>query len=173
MLHHGNTVQLDRETLDEYVAYLGKTEADLSRSLSDEGVFLSSDRSAELAELVRQGRTCAELRTGEHPAHVHAGLIHDWVGTTRIPGATIGNTLALVQNYDRHKEIYRPEVIDSKLVSRCGNIFEIYLRLLKKKVITVVLDTDHRVEYGSLSATRSWCRSHTTRISEIEPSVPI
>ena len=168
MSRHGNTMQLDRETLDAYVEYLGKTEADLSRSLSDEGVFLSSDNSAELVELVRQGQTYAKLWTGERPTHIYKGLIHDWVGTTRIPGATIGNTLALLQSYDRHKEIYRPEVIDSKLVSRCGDIFEIYLRLLKKKVITVVLDTDHHVEYGSISATRSWCRSHTTRIAEIE-----
>ena len=58
-----------------------------------------------------------------------------------------GKALALVQNYDNHKNIYKPEVLDSKLISRDGNDFKIFLRLLKKKIITVVLDTDHDVHY--------------------------
>ena len=63
-------------------------------------------------------------------------------------------TLALVQDYDNHKQIYKPEVIDSKLLSHHGNDFKIYLRLLKKKIITVVLDTDHDVHYSPLGPTR-------------------
>jgi hypothetical protein len=95
-------------------------------------------------------------------------MIHDWIGATCIAGATIEKTLAVVQSYDRHHEIYRPEVVASRMVSRSGNVFEIYLRLLKKKIITVVLDTDHHVEYSAVSATRWCCRSHTTRITEVE-----
>ena len=96
------------------------------------------------------------------------GLIHDWIGSTRILGTTVEQTLALIQNYDNHKNIYRPEVIDSKLISHRGNDFKIYLRLLKKKILTVVLDTDHDVHYSCLDSTRWCCRSYTTRISEVE-----
>jgi len=74
----------------------------------------------------------------------------------------------LVQDYNNHKNVYKPEVIDSKLVSQHDNDFQIYLRLLKKKIITVVLDTDHDVHYSSLDGTRWFCRSYTTRISEVE-----
>ena len=95
-------------------------------------------------------------------------LIHDWIGSTCIRGATIQQTLALIQNYENHKNIYRPEVIDSKLISRRGNDFKIYLRLLKKKILTAVLDTDHDVHYSRVNATRWCCRSYTTRISEVE-----
>jgi hypothetical protein len=42
------------------------------------------------------------------------------------------------------------------------------LRLLKRKVMTVVLDTDHDVHYESLDRKRWTCRSHTTRIAEVE-----
>jgi hypothetical protein len=42
------------------------------------------------------------------------------------------------------------------------------MRLLKKKIITVVLDTDHDVHYRSLDPSRSLCRSYTTRIAEVE-----
>jgi hypothetical protein len=46
--------------------------------------------------------------------------------------------------------------------------FEISLRLLKKKIITVVLDTDHDVRYSAVEAKRWFCRSYTTRIAEVE-----
>jgi len=59
-------------------------------------------------------------------------------------------------------------VIDSTLISHQGNDFKIHLRLLKKKVITVVLDTDHDVHYLCLDRTRWFCRSYTTRIAEVE-----
>jgi hypothetical protein len=75
---------------------------------------------------------------------------------------------SVIQNYDDHKEIYKPEVIDSKLTTRHDNDFQIYLRLKKKKIITVVLDTDHDVRYFSPDRTRAGCRSYTTRISEVE-----
>ena len=65
-------------------------------------------------------------------------------------------------------DVYKPDVIDSKLLSHQGNDFKIYLRLLKKKIITVVLDTDHDVHYSPLGPTRWFLRSYTTRISEVE-----
>jgi hypothetical protein len=99
---------------------------------------------------------------------VPSGLIHDWVGAVFIPGTTVKQTLALIQDYDNHKNIYKPEVIDSVLKSHQGNDFKIYLRLLKKKIITVVLDTDHDVHYLPVDRARWFCRSHTTRISEVE-----
>jgi hypothetical protein len=95
-------------------------------------------------------------------------LIHDWIGAALIPGTTVEDTLRLIQDYDHHKTIYKPEVIDSKLRSRKGNDFQVYLRLLKKKIITVVLDTDHDVHYRALDRTRWICYSRTTRIAEVE-----
>jgi hypothetical protein len=53
------------------------------------------------------------------------GLIHDWIGATCIPGATIENTLAVVQDYDNHKNTYQPEVIGSKLIGHQENDFQI------------------------------------------------
>jgi hypothetical protein len=76
--------------------------------------------------------------------------------------------LRLIQDYDNHKNIYQPEVIASRLISHRGNDFRIFLRLLKQKIMTVVLDTDHEVHYRSLDPTRWVCRSYTTRIAEVE-----
>ena len=40
--------------------------------------------------------------------------------------------------------------------------------MLKKKIITVVLDTEHEVHYRSLDRARWVCRSYSTRIAEVE-----
>lgn len=42
------------------------------------------------------------------------GLIHDWVGVGFIPNATLADLFAVVRDYDRYKEIYKPVVVESK-----------------------------------------------------------
>ena len=95
------------------------------------------------------------------------GLVHDWVGSVFIPGATLERTLAMVRDYDHHKDVYKPEVIDSRVISHTGNDFHISLRLLKKKVITVVLATEHEVKYTPLDTTRWRSVSRATKIAEV------
>jgi hypothetical protein len=103
-----------------------------------------------------------------HEVKAPDALIHHWVGAVFVPGATLPQVLALVQDYDRHQKIYLPEVVRSKLVSRSGNDFKIFYRIRKKKVITVTLDTDHDVHYFPVDATHCYSRSYTTRIQEVE-----
>jgi hypothetical protein len=161
-------VQLNPQTLKSFETYIRDAEAAMDQSLRGSGPFLWSDSSAEKARQVGDGEVVAQFWSGRGPEKVPSGLIHDWIGTAWAPSTTVEATLALVQNYDNHMNIYKPEVIASKLISRHANVFEIYLRLLKKKIITVVLDTDHRVHYRAVDRTRWVCRSYTTRIAEVE-----
>ncbi len=168
MVQTANVVTLQPRTVEAFEEYIREAEAGLASSLRGSSAFLWSDTNAERAQQVRQGKIVAQLWAGDGPVTVHNGLIHDWVGAAWVPGATTQRALALVQNYDNHRNIYQPEVIDSRLLSREGNDFRIFLRLLKKKIITVVLDTDHDVHYSRIAANRWFCRSHTTRIAEVE-----
>ncbi len=168
MSQAATTVDLKPATLLGFAAHIEEVERAMLPSLRGQGSFLWSDGCAERAEEVRSGQTIAHLWTGKRPIRVPDGLVHDWIGATRVPEATIEAALALVQDYDHHKDIYTPEVVDSKLLRRDGDHFQIYLRLLKKKIVTVVLDTEHDVRYFSLDSTHRWCRSYTTRISEVE-----
>jgi len=140
----------------------------MEQTLAPAGTFLWSDANPEKTEKVREGKILAQFWAGRGPAKVPNGLIHDWIGAAFVPGATIDETLSLIQDYDNHKNIYQPEVIASRLVSCHNGDFQIYLRLLKKKIITVVLDTDHEVHYRSLDRSRWLCRSYTTRVAEVE-----
>jgi len=168
MARTANIVELKPETLHSFETYVRDAEDEMDTSLKANGAFLWSDASSDRTQAVREGGIVAEFWSGHSPVKVPSGLIHDWIGAAVVPGATVQETLTLVQDYDHHKNIYRPEVMDSKLVSHRGNDFKIQLRLLKKKVITVVLDTDHDVHYLCVDRMRWFCRSHTTRIAEVE-----
>ena len=161
-------VQLNPETVEAFGAYVRDAEAAMEKTLHTSGSFLWSDCKSVRTQQIQAAQVVAQFWSGGGPIKAPNGLIHDWIAAAFIPDTTIPNTLALIQDYDNHKNIYKPDVIDSRLISHHGNDFQIYLRLLKKKILTVVLDTDHEVHYRSLGRTRWTCRSYTTRIAEVE-----
>jgi hypothetical protein len=168
MAQTADPVQLKPRTVEAFDTYIRTVELAAEQTLCAAGPFLWSEMDSARAQQIRAGEIVAQLWAGRGPVKVSDGVIHDWVGAALIPGTTVDDTLALIQDYNNHKNIYRPEVLASRLINRNGDNFQIYLRLLKKKVITVVLDTDHQVHYLSLDRSRWMCRSYTTRIAEVE-----
>ncbi len=168
MVQTANVVQLKPRTLQAFAEYIREAEDGMAPSLRGESAFLWSEGNHQRSQQVSKGQIVAQLWSGDSAVKVPNGLIHDWIGAAFAPGVTVEQVLARVQNYDNHKNIYQPEVMDSKLIGHDGNDFKISLRLLKKKIITVVLDTDHDVHYVEIDAKRWFCRSYTTRIAEVE-----
>ena len=168
--------ELRQPTLDAYDRYVRLSEAQLDGSDASAAHFLWVDR----LPAERRAAATAELQRGEvviepletlsegKPIQVPGGMIHDWIATVFIPGATLQQTLAFEENYDQHHAYFQPHVVRSKILSRDGDNFAVYFRLREQKVITSILDTDHAVHYQVLDATRAFSRSHTTRIQEVE-----
>jgi hypothetical protein len=161
------TTQLKPRTVEAFEDYIRDAETRVQQRIKGPA-FLWADDSPERSRQIRQGQVMAVSLTGKNPQSVPDGLVHDWIGAVFIPGATLEKTMAMVKDYNHHKKVYKPEVIDSKLLSRSGNDFKIYLRLLKKKVITVVLNTEYDVRYSSIDGTRVHSRSYSTKITEVE-----
>jgi len=161
-------VQLKPQTLQAFDAYVHNGGTETEQIERGVGAFLWSDSNTDRVQQLQRGNVVAQYWSGSGPVKVPDGLIHDWIAAASIPDCTIQDVLAIIQDYDNHRNIYKPEVIDSRLVRRDDNHFQIYLRLLKKKIITVVLDTDHDVHYRPVDEKRWVCWSHTTRISEVE-----
>ena len=161
-------VQLNPRTLEVFDAYIREAEMEMKQTLHGTAPFLWSQQQPERADRVGRGEIAAQFWSGRGPVKVPSGLIHDWIAAVLIPNSTIQGIFAVIQDYDNHKNIYKPEVDDSKLIRREGNDFKIHLRLLKKKIITVVLDTEHEVHYERVARSRWVCRSYTTRIAEVE-----
>jgi hypothetical protein len=161
------TVELQPHTVAAFDRYIHLAETRLDLQAHSPG-FLWVDGASSRKTRVQRGDAIAEPWAGMGDTDVPDGSIHDWMGAIFIPGATLAKTLALVQDYDIHKDIYKPEVQDSKLVKRTGDEFQVYLRLLKRQVITVVLNTNHDVWYFPLDAARCYSQSHSTRIAEVD-----
>ncbi|HVN03630.1 MAG TPA: hypothetical protein VMT86_04380 [Bryobacteraceae bacterium] len=159
--------ELQPETLAAFDKYIHESEARMQPRFEPGGAFLWVDEQAQRKAQVRAGRVVIENRGGRGSIPVPGGLIHDWIGAVFIPGVTLPQTLALVQDYDHNHDHFAPEVMASKLVSRHGDDFKVYLRLMKKKVITVILDTDYDVRYSPLDGGRCHSRAYSTRIAEI------
>ena len=157
---------LNPETIKAFDRYIRTVETRVDQRLAS-GAFLWLDNDDSRFQSLRAGQVLAEPVTRAAQSLVPYGLIHDWLGAVFIPGIALPNVISAVQDYDHHKLSYVPEVIDSKLLSRSGDDFHVYLRLRKKKVLTVTLNTEHDVHYQPLDATRYRSRSYSTRIAEV------
>jgi hypothetical protein len=163
-------VQLKPETLKAFDEYILVAEAAMAQIVTG-SVFLWTESKPERVQLVRKGAVVAEYwghGKPKGPVEVPDGLIHDWIGATFVPDRTMSQAVMLVQDYANHKNIYKPAVIDSAVVSHVGDRFQVYLRLLKKKIITVVLDSYHDALYSFPEPHRALCSSHSTKILEVE-----
>lgn len=164
------------ETLKAFDHYVDLTDAEINSETSSGKAFLWVDRlpperRTVAYEELRQGKAVIEhletLANGKR-LNIPNGMVHHWIGTLFIPGATLAETLALVEDYDHHQEYYRPDVARSKILSHKDGDFVIELRFYKKKVITTVLDTEHDVHYTVLDSKHAMSRSRTTRVQEVE-----
>ena len=156
--------ELKPQTAAAFDRYIQQAE----RRMDGRKSFLWAGESAARLRRVRQGEIVVEPASEQAEIPVCSGLVHDWVGAVFIPGATLEKTLAAGQDYNRHKDIYQPEVMDSRVLAHTGNDFRVYLRLLKKKMVTVVLDTEHEAHYEPVDGTRWRSRSRSTRIAEVK-----
>jgi len=128
----------------------------------------------------RRAEAYATLKRGEVQIHqlttldagkpivCPGGMIHHWVGVVFIPSAKLDDVLGILQDYDHQSTYYAPDVERSKIESRDGDHFRVFLRFRRHKVITVVLNTEHEVRYFRDAPGRSHSRSSAVRIAEVE-----
>ena len=170
------SADLRPKTVEAFDSYAQLTEARINQEVSQPEKFLYVDqlpqprRSEVLASLKRGEILMERLQTLDasgHKMEAPDAIIHHWLGAVFVPGANLQQAIALMQDYNHHQDIYKPEVVRSRLISREGNDFKIYYRLRKKKVITVTLDTYHDVHYIPVDSTRWYSRSYSTKIAEV------
>lgn len=168
--------ELKQETAEAFNRYVRLTEDRMAEELRDGRVFLWMDgfpeqRRDKLYVQLRQGGIIIEqLETldKEKRIRVPDGTIHHWIALILIPGVTLRQTLALLQDYDQHQNIYKPDVLRSKLLSADGNHFRAYLRLHRKAIVTAVFNSEFDVSYFTVDQSRAYSRSYSTRIAEVE-----
>jgi hypothetical protein len=172
---------LHAQTIAAFDRYVRLTEARMARETNGEAPFVWTDSFAEprkataLAELKRGQLVIDSLVTKDGGKKIDApdGLIHHWVGVVFVPGTTVDKAVGLLSDYDRHAEIYKPAVARSKVLSHTGNDYRVSLRFYMKKVLTVVLNTEHEARFARPRPGAAYSQIHSTRIAEVEnPDTP-
>ncbi len=108
-----------------------------------------------------------EILDNNKPIACPGGMIHHWTGVVFIPGTNLEQVLGVLEDYDRHSVYYAPDVERSKIESRDGEHFRVFLRFRRHKVITVVLNTEHEVQYFHDAPGKAHSRSSAVRIAEV------
>src|SRR5215831_9138335 len=131
-------------------------------------VRLTESRNAEELKSGEVKMKKLEMRDGGKEIPCPGGIIHHWVGVILIPGAKLEDVLGMLEDYDKHYIYFAPDVERSKMESRNGDRFRVFLRFRRHKVITVVLNTEHEIEYFRDGPERAHSRSSAVRIAEVE-----
>jgi hypothetical protein len=133
-------------------------------------------RKQEAEDVLSRGGVVVErtsTKDGVRDVEIPGGLVHHWVGTVFVSGARVQDAVALLQDYDRHAEVYAPAVQRSKLLSRDGDRFTVFLRFYQKKVITVVVNSEHDAVFSRRAPGHVRSRIRSTRVAEVErPGTP-
>lgn len=130
--------------------------------------FLWFDDSPEIRMRLLAGAVVAQPIQGNGVVTLPGGLIQDWVGAVFVPKTTLQETLRVVQDYPQHVEMYKPDVIDVKVLSHTGNDYLIRTRILKSKFfISDVLDIENQIHYAAVDSKRVYSRSASQRVVEI------
>ena len=162
-------------TVRAFERYVELAESRMDTKMRGRNTFLYVDGLAE----AERGRTNAVLRRGEvfigrletrdqgKAVTIPDGLVHHWVGVALIAGVRVNDAVRLVQDYDRHADIYAPAVQRSKVLARDGDKVRVFLRFYQKRVVAVTVNSEHEAEFFRAGENRVYSRIRSVRIAEV------
>jgi len=168
--------ELKSATVAAFDRYVRATEARMSPELQDESRFLHVDglpeaeRRHHAAELAAGRLVIERLQSREDGKEIDVpdGLIHHWVGVIFVPRGTAAAAVALLQDYNRHADIFKPAIDRSRVLEHEGDRYRVFMRFFMKKVVSVTIDSEHEARFTRASPSRAYSRVVSTRVQEIE-----
>jgi hypothetical protein len=152
--------QLKPETERDFNCYVHSAEA---RMQSRPRFLLADSDSTLQKQVVLDRRIQTNPANGANPHQATAGLIHDWVGTVFIPGASLDRTIRMLQDYGHRAQYFRDILAASRPLCRTGqNHFRVYMRLKEPAVI----DTENDVVWDPVDQHHWQTRSYSTNVRE-------
>lgn len=157
--------ELKPDTLGAWEQYM--VTANASMQNRTKGNFLWIDESAERVRRVRAGEVVVSPM-GRSPQAVADGLIHHWIGAAFVPGARIEDVIAVVRNYNRYTEYYKPSVIDARTLSQKAEADRFYVVMVNKSMFMKrALDSEYRSRFTQVDPNRWYSVAETTRVQEV------
>ena len=113
------------------------------------------DFAARAQKLARESRRCdgvmsARAASGDGILNVPDGLIHNWMATAFVRGATLLQVADVARDYPSYSKVYE-NVKSAKVLSQQGDTYRVLLRLEEGGLgVEAVLDVRSTVEYRTL-----------------------
>ncbi len=169
-----SAAELHPRTVTAWNDYVASTERRIARELSAGGGFLVQDFDPD-AEAGRRAVLEGEVPVARMRSHgpagrkidVPKGAIHHWRGSIFVPGVTLDDVLDGVRSPLRQEDL-QEDLIESRVLERDADRVRVFLKLRRKKFVTVHFNTEHEMRYARHTAGRASSRSVATRIAELE-----
>jgi hypothetical protein len=160
--------KLKPETVKAWDEYEAAAKARMQESLGPEHHFLLSDEDEKLAARLRSGAIEVSPAGPHIPKHAPSGLIHDWIGQAFIPNATTQDVLAVLRDYEKYKEVFKPAVVASRAIAT-GESEDHYATLLMNKEVLakVAVEIEFRTNYVQVDDRRWYSVSESLRAQQI------
>ena len=120
---------------------------------------------------LRRGEVVVErLRATENGKRIEVpdGLIHHWIGSIFVPDVHLQTAVAVLQDFDQHASLFRPNIAQSRVLDHDGDRFRLALRFYMKKIIAVTVDTESLAEFTPRGPDRETSAIRSVRVNEVE-----
>ena len=169
-----DAAELQPQTVAAWAAYIEVTEQRLRmEQTSDRGVLThgpSEGRTPTWESLRRGDVLVSQMETRNATASaidIPNGAVHHWRGTIFIPGVSLDEVLYGATRHVTREEL-QEDVLESRVLERYADGSRVFLKLRRKKLVTVHYNTEHDVRYTRHNAQRVASRSVATRIAELK-----
>ncbi len=173
--------ELKPRTLAAWTEYVAATEARIAGELASSDRFLvmdfqePDDADAERGALQAGRIVVTKMRTRRADGdkiNVPKGTIHHWRGTMFVPGVTLDEVLANARR-SADEDHLQEDVLESRILAQGPDTMRVFVKVKRKKFITVVFNTEHDVEYSRHGPARASSASRATKIAELtDPETP-
>ncbi len=164
-----HAAELKPETVAAFDRYVKVTEEEMNRHRGF-GDFLWLDQHADKKSVVWLGQSAImPLKTLDQGQEIDVpdGVLQHWLGMVYLDEATLEKARDVVLNFADYKVFFKSQVIDSKLIKRDGEQFDLLLRLYKKQISTVLLNVNATAKYTLVDPTKIFVACHSTHIGEV------
>ena len=167
--------ELKQDTIEAFDRYVKITEEERAAELRKFGTSLWIDRQAEarrqqLHESLKRGEIVMErleTRDDNRRIQIPHGIVHHWVAVIFIPGATLPQTMTLMENYASYPELFNFGVQRSKVLRQEKEDFQVQLRMFRRASSPIFYNVDLDDRYVRVDANHGYRRSRSTRIAEL------
>jgi hypothetical protein len=168
--------ELKPATIDAFERYRRIAEATIEQDASSSDRFLhvfhgDAAARAKADVLLRRGEVAVDrLRATDNGRRIEIpdGLIHHWIGSIFVPNVSLRTAVAVLQDFDQHADLFRPNIQRSKILEHDTDRFRITLRFYMKKIVAVTVDTESLVDFTPRGPDRETSAIRSVRVNEIE-----